>query len=496
MPFDLSTARPVGQKETMTGKEVVSKAIENFPASFRNVVSGAYEAVTSPVQTAKTMFDIGAGAFAKRYSPILPDSVVKAIGQDRIDVANQVADMYAKRYGGVEQAKRTIANDPAGFMSDVSAVLTMGGVVVPQLGKAASMVDPLSLAAKTVGTVGKAAAPVLGMTTGAGSEAIKQAYRAGREGGTTAEQFRSNISGTAPMTDVLDMARQNLANMNAQKQADYRSGMVNIKNDKTVLDFGGIDTALSNAQKRTQFKGVVTKKQAAKELSDVKTLIDDWKARDPAEFHTPEGLDALKQQVGDVLESIPYEQKNARASVKIVYDSIKSEINKQAPTYAKVMKEYSDTSELVREIEGALNLGQKSRADTAIRKLQSLMRKNVNTNFGQRVELGKELSKYGEDIFPALAGQSLAEITPLGLQRATSIPTALGAFSVGGGASGFGIPLAAASLLSSSPRLMGEAAYGTGLLGRAGAAAEQVMPLAFDPRTYNLMYQAGRIKGQ
>jgi hypothetical protein len=43
---------------------------------------------------------------------------------------------------------------------------------------------------------------------------------------------------------------------------------------------------------------------------------------------------------------------------------------------------------------------------------------------------------------------------------------------------------------------MGEAAYGAGLLGRAGAAAEQVMPLAFDPRTYNLMYQAGRIKGQ
>ena len=65
MPFDLSTARPVGQKETMTGKEVVSKAIENFPASFRNVVTGAYEAVTSPVQTAKTMFDIGAGAFTE-----------------------------------------------------------------------------------------------------------------------------------------------------------------------------------------------------------------------------------------------------------------------------------------------------------------------------------------------------------------------------------------------------------------------------------------------
>ena len=316
MPFDLSTARPVGQKETMTGKEVVSKAIENFPASFRNVVTGAYEAVTSPVQTAKTMFDIGAGAFAKRYSPILPDSVVKAIGEDRVDVANQVAEMYAKRYGGIEQAKRTIANDPAGFMSDVSAVLTMGGGVVPQLGKAASMVDPLSLAAKTVGTVGKAAAPVLGMTTGAGSEAIKQAYRAGREGGTTAEQFRSNITGTAPMTDVLDMARQNLANMNAAKQNEYRSGMVNIKKDKTVLDFTGIDSALKQAQNKTSYKGKIVNERAAKELGDVQSIVDDWKAQTPAEYHTPEGLDALNQRIGDVLEGIPYEQKQARAAVK------------------------------------------------------------------------------------------------------------------------------------------------------------------------------------
>jgi hypothetical protein len=278
--------------------------------------------------------------------------------------------------------------------------------------------------------------------------------------------------------------------MNAEKQAQYRSGMVNIKNDKTILDFSGIDQAVANAQGRTQFKGVTTKKQAAKELDDVRKLIDDWKALDPAEYHTPEGLDALKQQVGDVLESIPYEQKNARGSVKVVYDSIKSEINKQAPTYAKVMKEYSTTSELVREIEGALSLGQQARAETALRKLQSIMRKNVNTNFGQRVQLGKELSKYGEDIFPALAGQSLAELTPMGLQRATSLGTAAGAFSAGG------LPLATASLLSSSPRLMGEAAYGAGLLGRGLGAAEQVIPQAFDPRMYNLMYQTGRIKGQ
>lgn len=487
MAFDLATARPIGQSESMSGKEVVTQAVKNFPRSLKNVLTGTYEAVTSPLQTGKTIIDIGAGALQN----ILPESVVKAIGEDKAsrEVANKVGQIYVQRYGGIENAKRTIANDPAGFLSDVSAALTVGagsGVVAPQLGKAAAFVDPLSLTAKTVGTVGKAAAPILGMTTGAGTEAFKQAYKAGREGGTAAEQFRSNITGTAPMTDVLDMAKQNLANMNQAKQAQYRSGMVNIKGDKTVLDFKGIDTALQTAANKTQYKGKVVNQRAADELQTVQGIIDDWKNQNPADFHTPEGLDALKQKIGDVLENIPYEQKQARAAVGGVYDSVKSEINRQAPTYSKVMKEYSEASELIKEIERSLSLGQKASAETATRKLQSLMRKNVNTNFGQRVALGKQLSEAGSDIFPALAGQSLAEFTPMGLQRATSPLTALGAFQAGG------TPLAAASLLTSSPRLMGEAAYGAGLLSRFPAGVEMVIPQAFDPRAYNLMYQSRR----
>ncbi len=484
MPFDLSTARPIGQSESMGGKELVTQAVKNFPSSLKNVLMGTYEAVTSPLQTGKTMLDIGAGALQN----VLPESVVQAIGEDKAsrEVANKVGQMYVQRYGGVEQAKRTIANDPAGFLSDVSAVLTGGSAVSPKLGKAASMVDPLSLTAKTVGAAGKAVAPVLGMTTGAGTEAFKQAYRAGREGGTTAEQFRSNITGTAPMTDVLDMAKQNLANMNQAKQAQYRSGMVNIKGDKTVLDFKGIDSAVNTAQNKTVYKGKVINERAATELQTVKDIVDDWKAQNPTDFHTPEGLDALKQKIGDVLESIPYEQKQARAAVGGVYDSVKSEITKQAPTYAKVMKEYSEASELIREVERSLSLGQKASAETAIRKLQSLMRKNVNTNFGQRVSLGKQLAAGGEDIFPALAGQALSDWTPMGIQRATSPLTALGAFQAGGA------PLAAASLLASSPRLMGETAFGAGLLSRLPAGVETVLPQAFDPRAYNLMYQARR----
>lgn len=489
----VAAIQKMSQPQSMSAGDVARQAVGNLPASLSNIASGIYEAVTNPIQTGKAVLDVAAGGLQN----ILPESLVNAIGRDQasIDAANKLGQFYVQRYGGVENAKRTIANDPAGFMADISTILSGGSTVAPKLATAASFVDPLSLAAKAVTATAKGGAKLageaLGVTTGAGSESLRQAYRAGREGGETSQQFRENITGRAPVTDVLDTAKQNLSDMNIAKQAEYRSGMVNIKNDKTILDFSGIDKSMNTATNKTTYKGKVVNERAAAELDQVKNIVNDWKAQNPAEYHTPEGLDALKKRVGDVLEGIPYEQKTARAAVGDIYKSIKSEITKQAPTYANVMKQYSESSDLIKEIERALSLGNKASADTGIRKLQSLMRSNVNTNFGQRTNLAQQLVQQGgQDIFPALAGQALSEVTPRGLQRATAIPQSLGAFSLGG------IPAAAGSLLASSPRIVGEGAYGLGLLGRGLDTASGAIPLAFDPRTYNLLYQSGQIKGQ
>lgn len=477
------------QQSFVPTSEVIPRAIENFPSSFGNVVSSIKEAVTSPLQTGKAILDVAAGGLQN----ILPESLVQVIGEDKAsrEVANKVGQAYVERYGGIENAKRTIANDPAGFLADVSTILAGGSTVAPRLAKVASYVDPVSLTAKTaIGTAKKAGgimSPIFGATTGVGSEAIKEAYRSGKAGGTKAEQFRENISRSVPFTDVLNDARQNLVNMNTAKQQQYRSGMVDIKNDKTVLDFSGIDKSLVDAANKTSYKGQVKNVRAAEKLKEVEKIVSDWKNLDPVEYHTPEGIDALKQRVGDVLETIPFEEKTARSAIGDVYHSIKAQISAQAPTYSKVMKDYSEASDLVKEIERSLSLGKKSSADTALRKLQSIMRNNVNTNYGQRADLLKALNQPGTDITSALAGQALSDFTPRGIQRSLSFPTSLGAFSLGG------LPAAGASLAASSPRIVGETAYGLGLLGRGAEAASQV-PLVFDPRTYSLLYQSGQIK--
>jgi hypothetical protein len=107
------------------------------------------------------------------------------------------------------------------------------------------------------------------------------------------------------------------------------------------------------------------------------------------------------------------------------------------------------------------------------------------------LNLARQLEEQGgREILPALAGQSLAELTPRGLSRVGSPLAAGGAFSLGG------LPPALAALAASSPRVVGEAAYGAGLAARPVRAgletARGAAPFLMDPRLYNILYQSGR----
>lgn len=315
----------------------------------------------------------------------------------------------------------------------------------------------LPLAGKLVQGAGSLAKKAIGGTTGVGEEALTQAFQAGKSGGQAAKDFTGGMRGTSNMDDVLQMAKQNLDAMGQQKQAAYRQGMAGVKADKTVLDLTNVDKAVNDAVGMATFKGQVKNEKAAQALSQIKGEVDNWKALDPAEFHTPEGLDALKQKIGGILEEIPYEQKTARSAAGKVYDSLRGEISKQAPEYSKVMKDYSEASETIKQIEKALSLNPKASIDTSMRKLQSLMRNNVNTNYGQRTQLADALRQAGgQDFMPSLAGQALSSAMPRGIQSALSGTGGAGLALTGN------IPAAAGLAAVSSPRLMGEAFYGAG----------------------------------
>jgi hypothetical protein len=381
--------------------------------------------------------------------------------------------MVKERYGSMDAIKNTLATDPVGAAGDLSLLFSGGAGVAartpmlakaaPALRTAASVTDPLNLAAKAGGKMYDLAGALtkqgLGLKTGVGTEPITQAVQAGRESNPA---FIENLRGNVPAINVLEDAKANLAQINSDKQQAYRSGMVNIKNDKSVLDFTGIDKALKDAEGKAYFKGKVIDETSASVLDKMKAKVADWKNSDPAEYHTPEAMDKLKQSLWEDFGKLGQEEKEAYSLGKQIYDSVKTEISKQAPEYAKVMKEYTDASDLTKEIERSLSLGNKASADTAMRKLQSLMRNNVNTNYGQRLEMAQQLQAAGgKNMMPALAGQAMGDWTPRGIQRATAGLEGMGAYAIGGPA------LAALDIATSSPRLMGEAAYKYGQLANA-----------------------------
>jgi hypothetical protein len=312
---------------------------------------------------------------------------------------------------------------------------------------------------------GNLASEVIGNLSGVGSQAYKTAYNAAVEGGDKLKALASNLRKQAPMENVVDDALIGLRNMGTNLQNQYRSGMVNVKNDKTVLDFAGIDKALNDAQSLGVFKGKVTNQSIVDEVGKVKAIVDDWKAQNPKDFHTPEGMDELKKTIGIELEKIPFEQSTLRKAVGGIYSSVRDEIKKQAPVYDDVMKKYSEGMDYASELKKSLSLGNKASVDTSLRKLQSVMRDNVNTNYGNRVNYAEMLEQAsGKPIMAQLAGQSLSTFTPRGLQKVLPSVTGAGAYALD--------PMLLAALPAQSPRLMGEATI------LAGKASRPVINLA------------------
>lgn len=371
----------------------------------------------------------------------------------------------------------------------------LGGAVTG--GLSAGLIDPNTAgtgaligaatpgAAQAAGMVGRGAKNLasgvirktLGMTTGVGDEAVGAAFQAGKDGNTA---FVDNLRGKVDMTDVLADAKSALTQMRLDRGKAYREGMADLSKDKTILDVAPIQNAVKSLKSLGSFKGQAINKNAAGTVEEISQQVDDWMKLNPAEYHTPEGLDALKQAIGDIRDSTQFGTPGRKAADSI-YNAVKKQINDQAPEYSKIMKDYSEASELIGEIQKSFSLGEKTSKDTAMRKLQSLMRNNVNTNYGNRLDLAKQLeSSGGKELLPAIAGQSMSSATPRGLQ---------GLAATGSAIAGLSNPAFLASLPFQSPRLVGEAAYklgqGRGVAGNAmGLLGNRASGLLGAPQNY------------
>lgn len=165
---------PAAEAQDRTVMQYLGETAGNIIPSAAEMGIGMYEAVTSPVQTAKGLTYAAYGGARNLAEAVLPEAAFEALksvenpetAQEAVNIANAIGGIYKDRYGSVNQLLDTIRTDPVGAAADLSIVLSGGAgaatklpTVSRGLQTAARVADPIGyLAGKTVETGGRLAA--------------------------------------------------------------------------------------------------------------------------------------------------------------------------------------------------------------------------------------------------------------------------------------------------------------------------------------------------
>lgn len=491
---DLETPEKKKEEPVPDWSEIPGKMWENKTESALQFAKNVAHPIMHPLQTLETIGGTALGLMGKAglYGSNEYEKYPDAIGK-----------MVMDRYGSLDNFKKTLATDPVGVLGDFSALASGVPGVVGKVGRAVdplnAITKPIEYGAKAAGTIGK---EIGGWRSGAGPEAIGEAAHAGFEGGDAAKAFQENLRGKVPVETPVRQAMDAIDNIVADKSAGYKAGIAQAGLDQpiTASSFNRIAKGMLDAGDIGHHKGFVTDAPAMAANSHLQDMVHEF-VYDRPDLHTVEGLDALKKGIGSYRTTLPPGSPAALVANKY-YDAVLNSITTQAPRYAKVMEDYSQAKDYLKQIQNSLSLPASERklnVDTALRKLQSVMRNNVNTNYGYRKTLMEGLEGHGApNLSSSLAGQALSSGTPRGLSRISvelgaELATAIIGLCVGhpelilpalAGAAG--------TAITSSPRVLGEAAYYAGKMARP---AKLAAPLVNQPMG-RATQQLGRLEQQ
>ncbi len=148
----------VSEKETPPPPEqgFVSKTISNIPGSAYRLGEGIYGMVRHPIESAKAIGKTAIGGAQLLGDVVIPESARLIQPEDYRPHARTMGKFFSERYGGAENIKKTISEDPVGTLVDASALMTGGGTLAAKTGiqagatvaKAGQMLEPISAATK------------------------------------------------------------------------------------------------------------------------------------------------------------------------------------------------------------------------------------------------------------------------------------------------------------------------------------------------------------
>jgi hypothetical protein len=474
-------------KIATTGAKAVGEAVE-----------GVGEMVKHPIDTATNLYKLGlsmtpAGTVVKAagnlISPFLSDehkTQVAEILKSIDDPKNAMGQMLKDRYGSVAAIKKTIRDDPGGFLMDVGTVFTGGEAAVA---KAATLLPKASTAAKVAGGVEKGLGyakyvdPVTGMFKGAdvlarklgpkwfgtlsgvGDETMAGirdlAAEEGPRAGVKQNEFADALKGNVTAEQFVDRAEQGIKNM--RNDANYGYAV----NKKDWVAAGGkLDMSVIDQAERDMVQSLHTSggssllNEAQREsFGKMQEIIEELRKRGPGAW-TVEELDALKRNLNKV--SVPLGDRELMRVRTGLSNAVKDNIlaNAQGTKYHSSMNQFAEAMDVLDELKSSFALEKNSGQHTTMSKLQSVLRNNVATQYGTRKALFDTLEKEGRvDLKPWLMGMTANSATPRGINRGVIG----GILSTGNVIPGLST---VATLGSSSPRIGAEVMYGLGKHGK------------------------------
>ena len=493
----VSQTEKVEKAPPATMGEALSRVPNSFVPSAIKFAEDMVQPILHPLDTAESVARLVYGVADLAMGDDTPDAQLAAM----------VGKHYADRYGSMAGFRKAVAEDPVGLLSDLSLPLTGGAMLAGKgaavTGRAATVpgavgktaraaqtgltaaqnvlhyADPVNATVGAATTLGKGAIKTSGYLSGASPRAVEKVYGDARAGDATAAK---NMRGQADSTQVLDDMELGIRNLRRDMNAQYKRDMAPITSDPTVIgpvEWGKIDDAVRSATELGEYRGVSgtakpisTDPKAEGVVAEMRNKIEEWQLADPYEFHTPEGLDRLKRALYQISKGVnPLENKPAVAASTAISKAVRAAINDIVPDYARVMKNYEEAADYLDDIQATMSHTAKATDDTKMRKAQSVMRDNANTNWGERVKIIEALeAASGKNIQGALAGQATSAWHPRGIAG----PIATGTLATLASTMG-SVPAGLALLPATIPRVVGETANAAGLSARQLASIRDAL---------------------
>lgn len=439
-------------------------AIGNLPSAIQQQVTYA---VARPFTSPEQATELAQGGAASISNPVGKLFGVEQTPEYQQEASRRFTNWLGSKAGAAAQAISAKTGLP---VTDVANMMGTASVAVPELlqtVKQANVLAPVQpiinklteVKSRAGQATANAAANVTGSISGKPGAAFSEAFKAGKAGDAT---FLENLRGSATPDELLTTVKEGIDKIRADNSATYQTAKTGWAADKTQLNFAPIDAAYQKFKDSLTVNGKSKIGAAEQKIVDeIGAVLDEWR-NDPA-ARTTLDFDALKQRIDAVYPESP-KHTQAQRAVTDVRNAVKDAIVKQAPDYAKAMKDYDTQMTLLRDIEKGLGASDKASKESAITKLMGTLKATPSAEF--RRQLVELLQQQGDiNLMPAIAGQELSQWIP---------SSGVGRAVMGGGlstAAALHHPALAAVVPLASPRLMGEAYYKMGQAAGGGGRA-------------------------